>query len=639
MEAEYTKSKSPGTAPLLNWSAPVSTPAGRDGRPIGGWHRGVARTVAAAALLFVPVLYASDRVVVQIEGVDDELRDNVLKFLSIEKLANVDKRKPLTELLQGDAKQDETRVQVSDDQIRRAHRRAPDQIRQALQPFGFYNPVVDASLGRKDDVWHAQYRIDPGVATTLAESIRVDARGEGRDDPVIVERIDALREEPLSQAGAVLSHAHYETTKSTLLDLAFNNGYVQARYSESVIRVDRRRNRAEIVLVLETGPRFVFGEVTINQSALRPEILDRFVTVKTGEAFDSRRLNDLQIALEGSGYFDSVVVQPALTDAVDGQVPVTVETRLQKPRHYSAAFGFGTDTGPRVKLSADFRRINDRGHKIKADARASALGVAVSGQYEVPSWQRSDERWVYNLHFINDDVVDQDTRQYSLGASRFDAWRGFVRQFYSNLSRERFDIGSDSTQSTLLVSGASLRRHSADDPLFIRRGYSVLIDLHGGHDSLGSDTSFAQASVTLRAVRTVTDKTRLLGHFAYGVTTVDDFNLLPLGERFFAGGDRSVRGYKYQSLSPEDAEGNAIGGRFMIAAGIEVERMIRGNYGVAGFIDTGNASDDTLPELKTGIGLGLRYRAPIGMVRLDVAHPLDDDEHDYRLHISIGGDL
>lgn len=585
------------------------------------------------------VAQAQETVVVDVTGVSDSLRDNVLSFLSIQRLAKGNGRNPFTRLLNKEKTKTNTDTTVTVEQIRRAHRSAAAQIRQALQPFGYYDPEIDASLNLKDDSWHAQYQIDPGIATTLAMSMKIDVQGDGRNDPAITTTLNSLRDAPLSRAGAVLSHAHYESTKATLIDLAWNNGYIDAQYTESVLRVDRRRHSAEIILSLDTGRRYVYGAVTIDQKALRPEVLDRFVTIKQGEAFDTVRLNELQIALESSGYFDSVVVQPEKANAVNGQIPVSVKTQLQKPRHYSAAFGFGTDTGPRIKLSSDFRRINDRGHKISADARASALGYAVSGRYEVPSWQRKDERWVYNLHLINDDVVEYDTRQYSLGASRFDEWRGFIRQFYSNLSREQFDIGNSSAESTLVVAGASLRRHSTDDPLYVGQGYSVLLDLHGGLDSFGSDTTFVQGSLALRGVYTVAENIRLLSHFAYGVTSVDDFNRLPLGERFFTGGDRSVRGYKYQSLSPQDTDGNALGARFMIATGIEIERFVQGNFGIAGFVDAGNASNDSLPKLKTGVGLGLRYRGPIGMVRVDVAHPLDDTENDFRLHISIGGDL
>jgi len=591
------------------------------------------------SLFFVIDVSAEETVVVEVSGVEGELFDNVIRFLNIQRLARDEDGNPITQLLLTKKTHDDALAPVTVAQIRRAHRGAPAQIRQALQPFGYYDPEINASLTEQDNVWRARYQIEAGVATTLSTPMQIDVQGDGQNDPLIDSSLKNLRSATLSRAGAVLSHAHYESTKKALIELALNNGYIDARYLESIIRVNRKRRSAEIVLTLDTGPRYEFGPVTIDQDALRAEVLGRFITIKQGEIFDSTKLTELQISLESSGYFDSVVVKPERSNAADGQIPVSVKTQLQKPRHYSAAFGFGTDTGPRLKLKTDFRRINDRGHKISADARVSALGYAVAGQYEVSSWQVNNERWVYNLQAINDDIVDQETQHFTLGASRFDEWRGFVRQFYSNVSREQFNIGNISTESTLLVVGASLYRQSTDDPLFVRRGYSISLDLHGGLDSFGSDTTYAQAEVVLRGVYPVAEQTRLLGHFAYGITEVDDFSRLPLGERFFSGGDRSVRGYKFQSLTPEDVDGNALGARFMIAAGLEAERMVRGNFGVAGFIDVGNASNETLPKLKTGIGLGLRYRAPIGIVRVDFAHPVDDDQRDFRLHISIGGDL
>ena len=57
------------------------------------------------------------------------------------------------------------------------------------------------------------------------------------------------------------------------------------------------------------------------------------------------------------------------------------------------------------------------------------------------------------------------------------------------------------------------------------------------------------------------------------------------------------------------------------------------------FIDSGNADDEFLPSLKTGAGIGFRWRCPVGMLRIDIAHPFDDPDDHYRLHITIGPNL
>jgi len=107
----------------------------------------------------------------------------------------------------------------------------------------------------------------------------------------------------------------------------------------------------------------------------------------------------------------------------------------------------------------------------------------------------------------------------------------------------------------------------------------------------------------------------------------------------FAGGDQSVRGYDYQSLSPENSEGDRIGGRYMVAGSVEYQYSVAEKWRVATFIDQGNSFNTLeLPNLKTGVGIGVRWVSPVGPIRLDLAHAMDDDGG-IRLHFSMGPEL
>jgi translocation and assembly module TamA len=114
---------------------------------------------------------------------------------------------------------------------------------------------------------------------------------------------------------------------------------------------------------------------------------------------------------------------------------------------------------------------------------------------------------------------------------------------------------------------------------------------------------------------------------------------LPPSQRFFAGGDRSVRGYRYERLGPTDASGAVTGGRYLVTASVELDYLFFRNYGAAVFFDAGNAANHPWPDLKRSVGIGMRWLSPVGMLRIDIAHPLDDPDTDYRLHLSIGTDL
>jgi translocation and assembly module TamA len=140
----------------------------------------------------------------------------------------------------------------------------------------------------------------------------------------------------------------------------------------------------------------------------------------------------------------------------------------------------------------------------------------------------------------------------------------------------------------------------------------------------------------LRGVLPLGERTRLLGRAEFGATRVGQFQVLPASQRFFAGGDQSVRGYAYQSLGPVDDTGKVVGGKYLTTYSVEAEYRVYGNWGGATFLDLGNAADNPAPHLFRGAGVGLRYRAPIGTLQLDFAHPFDGDSaKGVRIHIGI----
>jgi translocation and assembly module TamA len=119
----------------------------------------------------------------------------------------------------------------------------------------------------------------------------------------------------------------------------------------------------------------------------------------------------------------------------------------------------------------------------------------------------------------------------------------------------------------------------------------------------------------------------------------DELEALPATVRFFTGGDTSVRGYGFETIGPLDDEGEVTGGSNLAVFSVEFDRQVAGNWAVAGFVDTGSAFNGKDAEFKTGIGIGIRWYSPLGPIRIDVAHPLDDPDRDLRLHITLGTDL
>jgi translocation and assembly module TamA len=511
------------------------------------------------------------------------------------------------------------------------HRLAAQEIRQALQPFGYYGPKIDAKLEKLEGVWQASYAIDRGSPTEL-DRVDIRVRGEGGDDPSVKDVLSSIE----LVSGQPLEHRQYEQAKSRLSSALYDAGFIDAKFTRSEIKVYPLKRKAEITLIAESGPRFSFGPVTIEQDILRSEFVNRFVNIQQGDRFETRKLIDLQLALNGSDYFSQIEILAERENAVGTQIPVTVNTEPNKPRRYNTGLGYGTDTGPRVTAGVEFRRINRRGHRFRTDILLSSVEQSISSQYLIPIKNVATDNLAFTASASRKEVGGVDTTQFKLGPSFNENWLGFRRRLYLSLERENFDFGDGPQTSNLLIPGAQLSRKHADDALFPRKGYSAILDVHGGIESPLTETTFFQTSINARSVLPLARRSRLLLRGELGATLATTFSDLPPSQRFYAGGDQSVRGYAYQGLGPQNSDGVVIGGKYLTVASIEMDYLFYGNFGAAAFFDAGNASDDFLPSMKRGAGIGLRYRSPVGMIRLDLAHPLDDPDTVFRLHISIG---
>lgn len=580
------------------------------------------RFIIFASLIFCAGAEAADTIEVRIEGLEDELEENVRAFLSI-----VARSEEQTDQEDGEP--------LSDQAIRRLHRQAPEEIRRALQPFGFYSPAIETNLESGDGIWIATYEVNAGAPTRL-DHVEIRVEGEAGELPAV----EALLEDIDIEEGEVLSHPAYGSAKGGLLEGVYSAGYLDASYERSEMLVYPEQQRAGIYLILESGPRYYFGDIDIEQNILEPDFVRRFNDIERGEPFNADRLIDLQLALSGSDYFSTVDVQVERENATDFHVPVTVRTKPRNQRRYSAGVGYGTDTGARISLGTEFRRINRRGHKFNADVQLSEVRNSFIAQYHVPIANVTTDRLTYFSSLQQVEIGDADSEQFSVGASRDDNWYNLRRRLYLRFDRENFMFGGQPGDSaSLLYPGINLTYQRADDPLFPRRGFSAALDLHGGVENPLSETSFVQSTLAVRTVFPLGDRGRLLLRGEAGATRAANFADLPPSQRFFTGGDRTVRGYGFEELAPEDPFGNDIGGQYLMVGSVEADFLVKGNFGVAAFFDTGNATNAPNGDLVSGVGLGFRYRSPVGMIRIDLAHPLDDPDQSFRLHISLGPDL
>lgn len=518
--------------------------------------------------------------------------------------------------------------------IRRHHRSAPAEIKKALEPFGYYHAEIEAELEQDGNRWTARYRITPGEPVRIRE-VNVRIEGPGASDPAF---LYWQADWPLSR-GDPLRHRIYEEAKSRLLQIARERGYVEGRLETHRITVDLESGQADIDLRYVSGPRYAFGEITIDQEAFDEGFLRRFLTLASGDPYDAVQLLALRRSFADSDYFEIADVVPMHELAHEGQVPVHITLRPRKRKLYTAGLGYSTDTGARGRLGFEERRANRHGHRYGAILRVSEIQSSVTARYTVPLARPVTDTLTWNALWLDEDTDTTDRTTSSIGADVTQQAGRWLRSTGLSYERERFVIADVHERSRLLIPSINWQRVKADQRIQTRHGWIFNIGFRGASDVVVSDTSFLQVRSSAKYIVGITDRTRLLLRAAGGASWVPEFSELPTSQRFFAGGDQSIRGYSYNSLGPEDALGRVVGGRHLMVGSAEYEFSLFPNIGVAVFYDAGNAfnSDDYDPQ--SGAGVGLRWKTPIGAVRLDFAQALSKDGRPWRLHLTLGPDL
>lgn len=530
---------------------------------------------------------------------------------------------------------------LSAGQIRLLHKKAPAQIKAALAPFGYYSVQIEDSVLRKNgSIWQAEYKVDAGLPTRVA-TLKVDVTGPGKEAQGLQEQV--LRKKFPLQPSSQLEDLTYEAGKKSILQTAFDKGYVRAGFTESQVKVRAKERKADIILRLDTGPLYVFGKTSSSMYILKPELLQQYLPYQTGQVYSFSTLNQLQSDLYSTGYFSKVAVEPRLPPPEDAQEEVPVELHLQPaPKNrWSFGLGYGTDTGSRGSISWKNRLINQYGHRASLNAQLAEKGSKAAAGYDIPvpifdlrydslnfDAQYSEEMWANTeiSQFTFSAAVEHSALKYQFGAGL-----EYLHATYTVSGRD------DSTY--LLMPNAFLTLIFAENRVNTKRGLRITGSIRGAQAPLLSNTSFFQFQVGGKVILTPVKNWRLIARGSFGAAAMESIDELPPSLRFYAGGDQSVRGYGYKQLGPKDEAGRVVGGQYLTEASVEIERQLNENWSAAVFYDIGNAYDDIDAHLQQGLGIGARMTLPFGQLRLDFAEGLSEPGFSLRLHLTLGADM
>ncbi|QXH54535.1 autotransporter assembly complex protein TamA [Pseudomonas maumuensis] len=523
----------------------------------------------------------------------------------------------------------------------RFSRGAEEQARKAAQALGYYQARVETEVkapADKDKPPQLIIQVEPGEPVRLRN---VTVRIEG---PASELRLFRIPDSKALRPGEQLNHGTYEDAKRLIQNQASRYGFFAGRFERQRLAVDPQAGVADIELVYQSGPRYRLGAVSFGGDApLDNDLLQRMVGFKPGTPYDSELIAELNNDLQSSGYFDSVRVDAAPTAAVGEDIPVDVHLDTRKPRTLGLGLGFSTDVGARGKANWTRHWVNPQGHSYGWETELSAPRQNVGLWYDIPLDPPLTDKLRFAGGYQNEEISGTDTLSKLLTVGP--EWHsklpsGWQRVISLKYQREEYRLGDDSGLSNLLMPGVSFSYLRSDNRIDPHNGYRLQFDLQAAKEGLGSDTNLIHGNVLLKGLTTLGQNHRFLGRVQFGGSATNGYQQnIPPSLRFFAGGDQSVRGYDYQSLSPKNNQGDRIGGRYLVAGSAEYQYSVAEKWRLATFIDQGNSFNSLeLPSLKTGVGIGVRWVSPVGPLRLDLARALDDDGG-FRLHFSMGPEL
>jgi translocation and assembly module TamA len=580
------------------------------------------RLVLACMALFA-LAPARANIEIEIRGVDDELRANVLAYLSFDRYRKSEG--------------------LSADTIERLHNRVEREVAAALKPFGYYAPKTRAELqDLGSGNWRVNVDIEPGQPVLMN---RVDVRvsGPGEKD-MLFERITSNL--PL-RPGRRLSHAAYEKIKGDLQRTAANYGYLDAKLVKSELRVDPEHHKADATLELDTGARYRFGTTVIEQDVIDDALVRRYMRYEQDEPFDMTEILRTQFALDDSQYFSTVEVLPGDPDREQHLVPISIHADPNRRNRYSFGAGYGTDTSVRGTVQWEDRRINTRGHRFQVELKASEPQKALESHYIIPIGDPALEKLAFETTYSQEELADLDTEDMKFEPSITQVSGRWQWVYFVTAANTTTESAVQTRTDTLLIPGisvASIPQGYLGEALFSR---ALFAQLRGSHHVFGSDSDFLQLEMQSERVFDLSRKLHLLLRGQVGASLVAEFSELPGIVRFFAGGDRSVRGFGYNELSPlteiTDKNGNPatvkLGGKHLLTGTVELVRDLPNNTGVATFFDFGNAFDKFGDPLEYSVGIGFRLRLPVVTLGVDIAQPLSEPGASPRLHINFSPKL
>ncbi len=488
--------------------------------------------------------------------------------------------------------------------------------------------------------------------------------------PVMVDRVDLtvdgaesgpwhddlLAVIPLKQ-GRRFTTPDFDDTEKAVRRFLSLWGYPRADV-QTTGTMDKEAKKAWIQVQIALGPLCTFGPVHVEGNRrVETSLILRELTFRPGDRYRAKALTDSQKRLMDLKLFTFVDIQPLLEESSGTEVPVSVVVKEAKSQTVRLGAGYGTEDQVRGRIGYEYRNFFGEGRNLELDAKASSLVRFVEGRFSQPHFlmdpfrltvsggvfREMQESYENEQYFLRPQVTWPFTEHWLLNAGPNVEANRLVDVGLSPQAIRPSDQKGEEYSISSLVFGATYQR--VDNLLDPRKGVQFFQRLEWGGTPVGSEVAFVKLGLEGRSYVPVDPLGVLAFRAKWGsIAALEDTTRIPIFKRYFSGGSTSIRGYPYQKLGPLDEEGNPLGGLTLLELSSEWRFPVKGSWEGVLFFDTGNVFETRYEllwdQLRSTAGAGLRYKTPVGPLRLDVGYQLNPPDQDffnrYQIHLSIG---
>jgi translocation and assembly module TamA len=504
-------------------------------------------------------------------------------------------------------------------------------LREMLATEGYFSP----SFTMTETEEGLRVRFDPGPRVFVAG---VDLAIDG---PVAEETKKSLITAWRLPAGQAFRQQDWSEAKQQVLAGLLAVAHADARLLDSAAEIDAEKRQAHLKAHYDSGPPYRFGALRVHglyrHSASLIERYNR--AVRAGAPYREEDLAALRSALAATPYFASARVMLDRDNAVasaDGTriAPVDVSIRERPAHRLGFGAGASSNTGARVEATYHTPNLFNQSWVLDSGLRVEQKQRIAYADVTLPPDERN-RRHAFGVMIETTDIERLRTDRQALGLRTIQP-RGSVEQRLSlNWERERRrPEGRKADITRTLAPDVQWTWRQVDDPLDPRRGTVLQVRVGGGAKALLSDQNFLRLHGRWLQYIPLGERDSLAVRVEVGTTLAPSRDGIPQTYLFRAGGTGSVRGYAYQSLGVKEGAAT-VGGRYLAVASVEATHWITPAWGVAAFVDAGDAADRRGDlNLAVGYGLGARWKSPAGPIGADLAY--GQRTRELHIHFALG---